>query len=68
MNIDQVKDKIFSISRNYEGITGNCTLNNMGDRINGFYNIYKLYKENSTYKIPYFIYDQGNDSFQRKNK
>ena len=46
--IQDLRDAIMRSAKSYLGVTGNTTLNNMGDRANGEYDFWKV-KTNITY-------------------
>ncbi len=41
-NINTLKENIVKLTESYRGISGNITLNNAGDRINGQYELWKI--------------------------
>lgn len=41
-NINTLKENMVKLTESYRGISGNITLNNAGDRINGQYELWKI--------------------------
>jgi ABC-type branched-subunit amino acid transport system substrate-binding protein len=65
VDVRLVKEQIPSVSIGYLGISGNCSINNEGDRIEGNYNIYKMGNNiNGTDKLLCYIYDPKQDAFK----